>query len=183
MDADTGNNKMMMNYVGGHNQDSLTVRLKDIPENFTANKYDVYVYIDGINNDSDAHGYVFKITGSNGKAYYLNDWSGNRFDGEFKEVTCTEYNRDMFKDGVTPSVEMIGNYVVFRDVNSKEFTVTLECVETTYGTQRRNDLPVISAVQLVAGANREADIAVGGDHDKDFVMGDDATLHFDLDIF
>ncbi|SMP38087.1 calcium-binding protein [Fibrobacter sp. UWB10] len=182
MDADTGNNKMMMNYVGGHNQDSLTVRLNNIPEKFTANKYDVYVYIDGINNDSDAHGYVFKITGPKGKTYYLNDWSGNRFDGEFKEVTCTEYNRDMFKDGVTPSVEMIGNYVVFRDVDSKEFTVTLECFETTYGTQRRNDLPVISAVQLVAGANRKADIAVGGDHDKDFVVGDDATLHFDLDI-
>lgn len=182
MDADTGNNKMMMNYVGGHNQDSLTVRLNNIPEKFTANKYDVYVYIDGINNDSDAHGYVFKITGPNDTAYYLNDWSGNRFDGEFKEVTCTEYNRDKFKDGVTPSVEMIGNYVVFRDVDLPNFTVTLECIETTYGTQRRNDLPVISAVQLVAGANRKADIAVGGDHDKDFVVGDDATLHFDLDI-
>ena len=187
MDADTSNNKMMMNYVGGHNQDPLTVRLWNIPTKFTQNKYDVYVYIDGINNDSDAHGYVFKIHGSNGIDYYLNDWSGNRFDGDFKEVTCTSYTRDMFKDGVTPSVEMIGNYVVFHDVETSTFDVTIECVETTYGTQKRNDLPVISAVQLVASKNpdiklEDLDIAVGGDHDKDFVMGDDAKLHFDLDI-
>ena len=182
MDADTGNNKMMMNYVGGHNQDPLTVRLNNIRSKITAAKYDVYVYIDGINNDSDAHGYVFKITGSNGKSYYLNDWSGNRFDGEFKQVTCTDYTIGSLKDGITPSVEMIGNYVVFRDVESPNFDVTIECVDSNFGTQERNDLPVVSAVQIVAGVNREKDIAVGGDHDKDFVAGDDASLHFDLDI-
>ena len=137
---------------------------------------------DGINNDSDAHGYVFKITGSNGKSYYLNDWSGNRFDGEFKQVTCTDYTIGSLKDGITPSVEMIGNYVVFRDVESPNFDVTIECVDSNFGTQERNDLPVVSAVQIVAGVNREKDIAVGGDHDKDFVAGDDASLHFDLDI-
>ena len=182
MDADTGNNKMMMNYVGGHNQDPLTVRLNNIRSKITAAKYDVYVYIDGINNDSDAHGYVFKITGSNGKSYYLNDWSGNRFDGDFKQVTCTDYTIGSLKDGITPSVEMIGNYVVFRDVESPNFDVTIECVDSNFGTQERNDLPVVSAVQIVAGANREKDVAVGGDHDKDFVAGDDASLHFDLDI-
>ena len=182
MDADTGNNKMMMNYVGGHNQDPLTVRLNNIRSKITAAKYDVYVYIDGINNDSDAHGYVFKITGSNGKSYYLNDWSGNRFDGDFKQVTCTDYTIGSLKDGITPSVEMIGNYVVFRDVESPNFDVTIECVDSNFGTQERNDLPVVSAVQIVAGVNREKDIAVGGDHDKDFVAGDDASLHFDLDI-
>ena len=182
MDADTGNNKMMMNYVGGHNQDPLTVRLNNIRSKITAAKYDVYVYIDGINNDSDAHGYVFRITGSNGKAYYLNDWSGNRFDGDFKQVTCTDYTIGSLKDGITPSVEMIGNYVVFRDVESPNFDVTIECVDSNFGTQERNDLPVVSAVQIVAGANREKDVAVGGDHDKDFVAGDDASLHFDLDI-
>ena len=182
MDADTGNNKMMMNYVGGHNQDPLTVRLNNIRSKITSAKYDVYVYIDGINNDSDAHGYVFKITGSNGKSYYLNDWSGNRFDGDFKQVTCTDYTIGSLKDGITPSVEMIGNYVVFRDVESPNFDVTIECVDSNFGTQERNDLPVVSAVQIVAGVNREKDIAVGGDHDKDFVAGDDASLHFDLDI-
>lgn len=182
MDADTGNNKMMMNYVGGHNQDPLTVRLNNIRSKITAAKYDVYVYIDGINNDSDAHGYVFKITGSNGKSYYLNDWSGNRFDGDFKQVTCTDYTIGSLKDGITPSVEMIGNYVVFRDVESPNFDVTIECVDSNFGTQERNDLPVVSAVQIVAGVNREKDVAVGGDHDKDFVAGDDASLHFDLDI-
>lgn len=97
-------------------------------------------------------------------------------------MTCTDYTIGSLKDGITPSVEMIGNYVVFRDVESPNFDVTIECVDSNFGTQERNDLPVVSAVQIVAGVNREKDIAVGGDHDKDFVAGDDASLHFDLDI-
>ena len=77
-------------------------------------------------------------------------------------------------------VELVGNYVVFRDFTGDRASIRI-LNEYTGGGQSPKNLPVISAVQIVAGEGR-ANAAIGGDHDKDLVYGDDAKLTFDLDI-
>ena len=181
MDADTGNNKMMKTLVMGQKYETLSLSLHNLPGSENS-PCDVYVYVGGKLEHGDAYDYVFEITGSDNKKFYLNDWAGNSFEGEFKEITCTSYTPDMLVSGVTPSVSMIGNYVVFRGIKTAEYTVQIRCVQTGVGNQQPNDIPVFTGVQIVSGVNRTGDIAVGGDHDKDLVFGDDAMLDFDLDI-
>ena len=181
MDADTGNNKMMKTLVMGQKLETLSLSLHNLPGS-ESSPCDVYVYVGGKLEHGDAYDYVFEITGSDNKKFYLNDWAGNSFEGEFKEITCTSYTPDMLVSGVTPSVSMIGNYVVFRGIKTAEYTVQIRCVQTGAGDQQPNDIPVFTGVQIVSGAKRTGDIAVGGDHDKDLVFGDDAMLDFDLDI-
>ncbi len=181
MDADTGNNKMMKTLVMGQKYETLSLSLHNLPGSENS-PCDVYVYVGGKLEHGDAYDYVFEITGSDNKKFYLNDWAGNSFEGEFKEITCTSYTPDMLVSGVTPSVSMIGNYVVFRGIMTADYTVQIRCVQTGVGNQQPNDIPVFTGVQIVSGAKRTGDIAVGGDHDKDLVFGDDAMLDFDLDI-
>ena len=181
MDADTGNNKMMKTLVMGQKLETLSLSLHNLPGS-ESSPCDVYVYVGGKLEHGDAYDYVFEITGSDNKKFYLNDWAGNSFEGEFKEITCTSYTPDMLVSGVTPSVSMIGNYVVFRGITTADYTVQIRCMQTGVGNQQPNDIPVFTGVQIVSGAKRTGDIAVGGDHDKDLVFGDDAMLDFDLDI-
>ena len=181
IDVDTANNKLMKTLVMGQQQETLSLTLHNLPGAQNA-PCDVYVYVGGKLGQTYAYDYVFEIKGSDNQKFYLNDWIGNGFDGEFKEVTCTSYTQGMLVTGVTPSVTMIGNYVVFRGVTSSDYTVQIRCIDSTVGNQNPNDIPVFTGVQIVSGAKRTADIAVGGDHDKDLVFGDDAKLDFDMDV-
>ena len=181
IDVDTANNKLMKTLVMGQQQETLSLTLHNLPGTQSA-PCDVYVYVGGKLGQTYAYDYVFEIKGSDNQKFYLNDWIGNGFDGEFKEVTCTSYTQGMLVTGVTPSVTMIGNYVVFRGVTSSDYTVQIRCIDSTVGNQNPNDIPVFTGVQIVSGAKRTADIAVGGDHDKDLVFGDDAKLDFDMDV-
>ena len=185
MGADSANNKMLKTLVMGQRDEVLSLTLRNLPGTPSA-PCDLYVYIGGKLGNSDGYDYVFKIDGSvNGsvdQTFYLNDWMGNSFEGEFKQVTCKKYVAGKVASGVTPNVEMVGNYVVFRNVSTSDYTVQISCIDSTLGTAHPNDIPVFTAVQVVTGANRRGDIALGGDHDKDLVFGDDASLDFDLDI-
>jgi len=178
---DTANNKMLKTLVMGQRQETLTLTLHNLPGS-SSSPCDVYVYVGGKLGSSDGYDYVFEINGSDNQKFYLNDWIGNSFEGEYKEVTCKDYKPGKLASGVTPNVEMIGNYVVFRNVKTRDYTVQIRCVESTLGNQYPNDIPVFSGVQVVSGLNRTGDIALGGDHDKDLVFGDEASLDFDLDI-
>ena len=185
MGADSANNKMLKTLVMGQRDEVLSLTLHNLPGTPSA-PCDLYVYVGGKLGNSDGYDYVFKIDGSvNGsvdQTFYLNDWMGNSFEGEFKQVTCKKYVAGKVASGITPNVEMIGNYVVFRNVSTSDYTVQISCIDSTLGTAHPNDIPVFTAVQVVTGANRRGDIALGGDHDKDLVFGDDASLDFDLDI-
>ena len=181
MDADTGNNKMFKTYVCGQAHDTLTLELSNIPAS-ESDPRDVYVYISGIDNERDGYDYIFKITGSNGQTYFLNDWMGDCFDGEYKQVTCTSYQKGALASGITPNVTMIGNYVVFRNVKASSLTVSISRYDSTMGDAKWNNIPVFSGVQIVKSSLPTEAIEVGGDHDKDLVFGDEARLHFDLDI-
>jgi Ca2+-binding RTX toxin-like protein len=181
MDADTGNNKMFKTYVCGQAHDTLTLELSNIPAS-ESDPRDVYVYISGIDNERDGYDYIFKITGSNGQTYFLNDWMGDCFDGEYKQVTCTSYQKGALASGVTPNVTMIGNYVVFRNVKASSLTVSISRYDSTMGDAKWNNIPVFSGVQIVKSSLPTEAIEVGGDHDKDLVFGDEARLLFDLDI-
>lgn len=178
---DTANNKMLKTLVMGQRQETLSLTLHNLPGP-SGSPCDVYVYVGGKLGSSDGYDYVFEINGSDNQKFYLNDWIGNSFEGEYKEVTCKDYKPGKLALGVTPNVEMIGNYVVFRNVKTCDYTVQIRCVESTLGNQYPNDIPVFSGVQVVSGLNRTGDIALGGDHDKDLVFGDEASLDFDLDI-
>ncbi|MCQ2100869.1 MAG: hypothetical protein MJZ10_11250 [Fibrobacter sp.] len=178
---DTANNKMLKTLVMGQRQETLSLTLHNLPGP-SGSPCDVYVYVGGKLGSSDGYDYVFEINGSDNQKFYLNDWIGNSFEGEYKEVTCKDYKPGKLASGVTPNVEMIGNYVVFRNVKTCDYTVQIRCVESTLGNQYPNDIPVFSGVQVVSGLNRTGDIALGGDHDKDLVFGDEASLDFDLDI-
>ena len=181
MDADTGNNKMLKSYVCGQVHDTLTLELFNLPAS-ESDPRDVYVYISGIDNERDGYDYIFEIAGSNGETFYLNDWIGDKFDGEYKQVTCTSYQKGSLASGVTPNITMIGNYVVFRGVSQSSLTVSIRRYDSTMGDANWNNIPVFSGVQIVKSTLPADLIKVGGDHDKDLVFGDEARLHFDLDI-
>ena len=123
---------------------------------------------------------------------YLNDWTGHTFDGDYKEATCSSQNeaerllhRALNTDAhesAAPRLELVGNYVVFRGVSGDIADIRIKNIYTSSGQHPKN-LPIIAAVQVVSGDGRYAgETAIGGDHDKDLVYGDDAKLVFDLDV-
>ena len=164
--------------------------------NTVSSTYDLYIYLGGDNNDTDTYNYLYqvKFTGHNGVSQYryLNDWTGHKFDGDYKEATCpsqTEAERmlqmalnESAHDSAAPRLELVGNYVVFRGVSGDVADIRIKNIYTSSGQHPKN-LPMISAVQVVSGDGRYAgETDLGGDHDKDLVYGDDAKLVFDMDV-
>ena len=187
IDGDTANSKLYNFYLAAQQQEEIRLKLTDINKKFdTASGYDIYVYLGGDNNDTDTYNYLYqiKLTDANGRVQYryLNDWTGYTFDGDYKEAYCSSYQDalEALTDYATPRVEIIGNYVVFRNVTGNLADIRIKNVYS-FGGQSPKNLPVISAVQIVSGAAKDT-AAIGGDHDKDLVYGDDAKLTFDLDI-
>ena len=147
----------------------------------------MYVYLGGDQQNTDTYNYLFDVWGHQvggatpDQHYYLNDWTGSHFDGDYRRVKReTAPTAAELLSQVAPDMSLVGNYVVFRGVSSSTFEVRIRNLFTDTNQWPLN-LPVITAVQVVAGTNREEDIAVGGDHDKDLVFGDDARVTFDID--
>ena len=142
----------------------------------------MYVYLGADDSDTDAHSHIYEIQGSEDGSRYLNDWKGHAFDGDYREATCRSRSDALanLAVGATPMVELIGNYVVFHGVTGDTFDLYIRNLHTEGGQWPMN-MPVIAAIQVVAGSGR-ADAAVGGDHDRDLVFGDSAALTFDMDV-
>ncbi|SHK36441.1 Ca2+-binding protein, RTX toxin-related [Fibrobacter sp. UWH4] len=217
LDGDTANSKIFNFSLALHSQEEIVLKLSGL-NNYLARKesgetkgdqktYDVYVYLGGDNDNSDTYNFVYDVFSDSygdyaGEHRYVNDWVGHFFDGDYREATCTDADkaRVVAENGVTPRVEMIGNYVVFRGVTGDKFTVHIKNYHIPGSDQWPKNLPVITAVQIVTGKGRfelnedgnpktnndgekvRANVAIGGDHDKDLVYGDDAYLEFDFDI-
>ena len=209
LDGDTSNSKLFNTYIATQQSDEIVLKLKNM-ESFVSNSnnsidssFDLYVYLGGDNDDTDTYNYIYEIAlNIDGKTYtrYLNDWVGRTFDGDYLEARCSSLTEAMnaLHEGAAPLVGLVGNYVVFRGVSGNLCDIRIKNVYTGGGQNPKN-LPLITAIQAVSGDGRYqeaetgklkfndktynyADIAIGGDHDKDLVYGDDAKLTFDLDI-
>lgn len=194
LDGDTSNSRLFNAYYAAQQQQEIKLTLTGLDTFRTGSELgasaacDVYVYLGGDQQGVDSYNYLFDVCGRQpgGNAldqhYYLNDWTGNHFDGDYRQVTCTDSPaKEELLSQVAPDMSLIGNYVVFRNVTSATFEVRIRNLFTDTNQWPLN-LPVITAVQVVAVADREDDIAVGGDHDKDLVFGDDARVTFDIDL-
>ncbi len=190
LDGDTANSKLYNGYIASQQQYEIKLTLDHIDQFREKNglakkaKCDLYVYLGGDNNDTDTYNYLYRISLNNDEVHYLNDWTGHKFDGDYRDATRHPAMALVYGIGVVGDsgvrVELVGNYVVFRDFTGDRASIRI-LNEYTGGGQSPKNLPVISAVQIVAGEGR-ANAAIGGDHDKDLVYGDDAKLTFDLDI-
>lgn len=209
LDGDTSNSKLFNTYIATQQSDEIVLKLKNM-ESFVSNSnnsidssFDLYVYLGGDNDDTDTYNYIYEIAlNIDGKTYtrYLNDWVGRTFDGDYLEARCSSLTEAMnaLHEGAAPLVGLVGNYVVFRGVSGNLCDIRIKNVYTGGGQNPKN-LPLITAIQAVSGDGRYqeaetgklkfndktynyADIAIGGDHDKDLVYGDDAKLTFDLDV-
>ena len=202
LDGDTSNSKLFNTYLAAQQSEEIVLKLKNMnsfvsnSNNTVSSTYDLYIYLGGDNNDTDTYNYLYqvKFTGHNGESQYryLNDWTGHKFDGDYKEATCssqTEAERmlqmalnESAHDSAAPRLELVGNYVVFRGVSGDVADIRIKNIYTSSGQHPKN-LPMISAVQVVSGDGRYAgETDLGGDHDKDLVYGDDAKLVFDMDV-
>ena len=192
LDGDTANSKLYNGYIASQQQYEIKLTLDHIDQfrekNGLANKAkcDLYVYLGGDNNDTDTYNYLYRISLNNDEVHYLNDWTGHKFDGDYRDATRHPAMALVYGIGVVGDsgvrVELVGNYIVFRDFTGDRASIRI-LNEYTGGGQSPKNLPVISAVQIVAGEGRQDPrLAIGGDHDKDLVYGDDAKLTFDLDI-
>jgi len=187
LDGDTSNSKLFNAYYAAQQQQEIKLTLTNLDSFADSAPCDVYVYLGGDQQNTDTYNYLFDVWGHQvggatpDQHYYLNDWTGSHFDGDYRLVECaTAPTADELLSQVAPDMRLIGNYVVFRGVSSSTFEVRIRNLFTDTNQWPLN-LPVITAVQVVAGTNREEDIAVGGDHDKDLVFGDDARVTFDID--
>ncbi len=187
LDGDTSNSKLFNAYYAAQQQQEIKLTLTNLDSFAGGAPCDVYVYLGGDQQNTDTYNYLFDVWGHQvggatpDQHYYLNDWTGSHFDGDYRLVECaTAPTADELLSQVAPDMSLVGNYVVFRGVSSSTFEVRIRNLFTDTNQWPLN-LPVITAVQVVAGTNREEDIAVGGDHDKDLVFGDDARVTFDID--
>ncbi|MCQ2104647.1 MAG: hypothetical protein MJZ26_02540 [Fibrobacter sp.] len=194
LDGDTSNSRLFNAYYAAQQQQEIKLTLTGLDTFRTGSELgasaacDVYVYLGGDQQGVDSYNYLFDVCGRQpgGNAldqhYYLNDWTGNHFDGDYRQVTCSvSPTKEDLLSQVAPDMSLIGNYVVFRNVTSATFEVRIRNLFTDTNQWPLN-LPVITAVQVVAVADRKDDIAIGGDHDKDLVFGDDARVTFDIDL-
>ncbi|WP_290734503.1 MULTISPECIES: LEPR-XLL domain-containing protein [unclassified Fibrobacter] len=202
LDGDTSNSKLFNTYLAAQQSEEIVLKLKNMnsfvsnSNNTVSSTYDLYIYLGGDNNDTDTYNYLYqvKFTGHNGVSQYryLNDWTGHKFDGDYKEATCSSQSEaermlqmalnDSAHDSAAPRLELVGNYVVFRGVSGDVADIRIRNIYTSSGQHPKN-LPMISAVQVVSGDGRYAgETDLGGDHDKDLVYGDDAKLVFDMDV-
>lgn len=191
IDPDSDNANLFKSYLWAQKQQQIEININNIGNQAGFGVYDVYVYIDGDNERTDDDNYVFEVAGgdiSNNQMsrFYLNDWRGQTFNGEFKEVTATSYTP--VNNGVVPNMEMVGNYVVFRNVTAKDFAIRIKNVSV--GDQFPLNMPCISAVQIVSGEgrtgiatdSRPGNVARNGDYDKDVVVGDNGKVKYTLDV-
>jgi hypothetical protein len=190
---DSDNAKLFESYFWAQKQQQIEININNIGNQTGFSIYDVYVYLDGENERTDDDNYIFEVKGGDlansatMKSYYVNDWRGNSFNGEFKEVTATSYT--IINNGVVPNMELIGNYVVFRNVTAQNFAIRIKNVKV--GDQSPLNMPCVSGIQIVAGSGRTkvaandstgSNVPCNGDYDKDVAIGDNGMINATLDI-
>ncbi len=190
--ADSENSRLFEGYYWGQKQQQIEININNVGDQTGFDVYDVYVYIDGDDERTDSDNFIYQIMGGDiasgdMSTRYLNDWKGNTFNGEFREVIATSYEE--VNNGVVPNMDMVGNYVVFRNVTAKDFAIRMKNVQV--GDQSPLNMPSISGVQIVAGSGRNTVAASqssagyvprNGDFDKDVVLGDNGEVNYTLDI-
>jgi predicted chitinase len=187
---DSENSKLFESYYWAQKQQTVEININNIGDQTGFEVYDVYLYIDGDNERTEDDNYIWEISGGDRygalSSFYLNDWKGYTFNGEFKEVTATSYS--VINDGIVPNMDMIGNYVVFRNVTAEDFAIRIKNVSV--GDQYPLNMPCISAVQIVAGDMKDnvalnsdtGNVAPHGDYDKDVVIGDHGKVNYTIDV-
>ncbi len=158
IDADTQNDRLFEGYLYTSTRRVLEVDISGLGGHYTT--YDLYVYIDTEDDKSEAGNSVRRITDGTTE-YYLNDPDGNTFQGEFIEVTSTD-----------PNLPGVGNYVVFRNLTSDRVSLRIED-DTTLNTSLYNR-PAIAGIQIVGGPDKDG-VVIGGDYDRDGVLGDNGS--------
>lgn len=193
IDPDSGNTRLMDGYLWTHKQEALEIKLNNIGNQDGFGTYDVYVYFDGDNEYTDTINWIYQLTAQTSSNMtqnrYANDWRGSNFSGEFREVTCEkEPANSELVDVMTPRMDMVGNYVVFRGLSGTNCTITMK--NYLSGVQNPLNLPGISGIQVVGGVNREKVatnssenmVPRSGDFDNDVVIGDNGKVAMTLDI-
>lgn len=121
-----GNNRMMKGYLSNSNTGQVQVTVTGLPANFLSSGYDVYAYVDG-NNPTSTRSGTFSI---GNESHHITDSQNRDFEGRF----------------FPPGVADVGNYVVFKDLNSTSFVLTGVRAEATDGVQRAP----LNGIQIVA---------------------------------
>jgi len=167
INPDTQNERLFEGYVSSHVNQTLGVDMTGLSAHFTPSangsydgSYDVYVYLDSDTHsgEDDDHSRFYdhlvrRITDGT-TTYYLNDASGNTFEGVFVEVSST--------DALAPGA---GNYVVFRGLTGDSLSIRIN------GGCNRHNRPVMSALQIVGGPGKD-DVLIQNDNERDTVLGD-----------
>lgn len=178
IDADSDNARLFESYLWSQKQDQIEVNIAGLNAVNNGGAFDVYVYIDGDDQRTAGDDYAFRVDG-NGVQYFLNDWQGNTFNGEFRRVDVKTTQAP--NTGVTPDGRMVGNYVVFKNVTGSNFSLKIR--NHWYNDQAPLSMPSLAGLQIVAGSQAVRDnLALNGDYDKDVVIGDNGKVRFNLDI-
>ena len=188
IDPDSDNANLFEGDYWAQQQQQLEVNLNGIKSKAGFTTYDVYVYIDGDNERTDADNWIYEVLGTNldNKSVttnYLNDWRGNTFNGEFRQVTAKNNDVTKIDASVIPNRALIGNYVVFHDVTAENFQVMVR--NHKVGTQSPMNQPSIAAIQIVGKAGvaaNQKNLPLNGDYDKDVVLGDNGKVNLTVDV-
>lgn len=198
---DSDNSRMYEGYLWGQKQQTLEVKLNGIRGKLGTDTYDVYVYIDGDDERTDTDCWLYEVAGTGQASKYVNDWRGQSFNGEFREVTAT--TKPTVDNGLNvngnPNQSYIGNYIVFRNVtNVNDFQISIKNVLNSDQTKQQPlNMPSIAAIQVVGKGREKVNasrtdlvngnaapnaVAAGGDYDKDVVLGDNGYANYTLGI-
>jgi len=132
-----GNDRMMRGYLETYGHDTTSVTVTDLPEWFTKNGYDVYVYSDGGNGKS-----VRVAKFSIDSTYIIvTDAAGSDFHGSFVGAQSTG-GKLLASDEKTTGA----NYVEFKDLIKNTFTLRATPVSSTDEYLRAP----VNGIQLVA---------------------------------
>lgn len=127
-----GNHRMMKGYLDTWNTSTTYVIVYDLPESFTSNGYDVYVYFDGENGaTSRTANYKIGTTIVSGT-----DAAGVNFSGTFAQAIAGSE----------------GNYVVFPGLTEDRFVLEATPGDSSDNTQRAP----INGIQIVARRESKA---------------------------
>ena len=117
MNSADQNLRLFEGYLTSNLGGTVGVNIDGLAAHFLS--YDVYVYLDMENSDSQAVNSVRSISDGN-TVYYLDDADGNTFTGSFIEVSSTN-----------PDVPTVGNYVVFRGLSSDSVRIRIDGINPT----------------------------------------------------
>jgi len=166
IDPDTRNESLYEGFLYTDSGYTLGVNVSGLNNYFDT--YDVYVYLDADNDTSNEHRSTRSITDGS-TVFYLDDADGNTFAGTFVEVDATML-----------AGAQQGNYVVFRNVSGDVASIRVESEPGKSNDEKHSDkhnLPAVSGMQIVGGADKDS-IIIGGDYDRDVVVGDMGQVRF-----